>query len=159
MSVRIQLNRGYSASVDERDVGLVSMFTWHVDIGAYNCVYARATISGGPKQRAPIRMHRLIANAPPGFHVDHIDGDGLNNVRSNLRVATPSQNQMNRGASKNNRSGYKGVSWNSRSRKWSADISARGEFHRLGMFSSPKDAYAAYCQAARELHGEFARLR
>lgn len=105
--------------------------------------------------------HRLawlyVFGSWPTFQVDHRDGDGLNNRRSNLREATGSQNMQNRGAYSNNTSGFKGVCWDKESRKWKAQIGSQGRLKSLGRFDDPSDAHAAYCDAAEKLHGDFGR--
>ena len=92
----------------------------------------------------------------PQHQIDHIDGDKLNNLIANLRLATNSQNGANRGAPADNTSGYKGVS--RAKQRWRAVISVKGRYRHLGTFGTAEEAYAAYCKAARELHGEFARV-
>jgi hypothetical protein len=104
-------------------------------------------------------MHRAILRAGDGHNVDHIDGDGLNNRRSNLRFATTAQNSANRGKQKNNTSGFKGVRWHKRDKRWRAVIGINGKTKQIGSFKTPEAAYDAYCAAARELHGVFARTR
>lgn len=89
---------------------------------------------------------------------DHIDLNGLNNRRSNLRLATPLQNAANRGMLVTNTSGYKGVSWSKADKKWRATIGYRGKKLSLGLFDDPADAHRSYCKAASELHGDFARF-
>lgn len=93
---------------------------------------------------------------PTGI-IDHIDGNKANNAPSNLRMASHSQNNFNSKAYRNNRSGLKGVCWNKARSKWVAQIAANGTEKHLGYFSSKEDAHRAYCSAAAELHGEFAR--
>ncbi len=90
--------------------------------------------------------------------IDHRDGNGLNNQRHNLRPATTAQNSRNRGRCRNNTSGYKGVTWYKPQRKWLASISIDGRRKHLGYFASKLDAALAYDAAAREYHGDFARL-
>ena len=103
-------------------------------------------------------VHRWAVTAPPGAEVDHIDCNKLNNLRSNLRLCTKSQNQHNRAKQKNNTSGYKGVHLQKRTGKYRAQIKLHGKRKILGLFSTPELAYAAYCSAAVQLHGDFARL-
>ena len=90
--------------------------------------------------------------------VDHIDGNRANNAIENLRPATPSQNQYNVKKQKNNTSGYKGVTWYKKTGKWKAQIGINGKKKNLGYFDCPKKAYEVYCQAANELHKEFANF-
>jgi hypothetical protein len=94
---------------------------------------------------------------PKGMEIDHKDGDGLNNQRSNLRLASKKQNQANRGAPTNNRSGYKGVSANGRG-GWRASIFVDGKTRRVGDYDTPLEAARAYNQAALAAFGEFAKL-
>ena len=112
-----------------------------------------------PKQDKQIKLHRyLLGITDPSIRVDHINRNGLDNRRCNLRLATPSQNQHNKVAYRNNKSGYKGVSWHKGGRKWIAQIKC-GEIHKyLGLYRSKEDAANAYNQAALWLHGEFAVL-
>jgi hypothetical protein len=101
-------------------------------------------------------MHRVITGAAPGQHVDHADGDGLNNRRLNLRPCTPTQNQAS-GRHRIGASGLRGVRWSERKGRWVACISVRGESKFLGQRRSAEEAARLYDAAARELHGEFAR--
>lgn len=90
--------------------------------------------------------------------VDHIDGNGLNNTRVNLRVANSTENARNTRLRKDNTSGFKGVTWHKKNRKWRAVIKVDGGQKHLGMFDTLEAAYAAYCKAALHYFGEFARL-
>lgn len=107
------------------------------------------------------RAHRLIwlyvYGRWPGTDIDHIDGDPQNNRLTNLREATVSQNQANARRRANNTSGFKGVNFHKRGRKWQARIRVNGKSLYLGFFDSREAAHAAYVAAARELFGEFAR--
>ena len=94
----------------------------------------------------------------PEHEIDHVNGKKADNRIVNLRDATAYQNQQNKEAPSSNTSGIKGVSWVKPARKWQVNISANGERRYLGMYSDAEAASAAYAAAARELHGEFARL-
>jgi hypothetical protein len=101
----------------------------------------------------------VAGKAPSGFVWDHKDRDIFNNQRSNLRLATNSQNIWNRDKfSGKYTSKYRGVSWNNWTAKWKVQISANGKCHNLGSFDFEEDAARAYDKKARELHGEFAVL-
>jgi len=106
--------------------------------------------------------HRLawlyITGEWPKDSIDHINEIKHDNRFFNLREATRSQNMMNRGALKNNTSGLKGVSLKKSSGKWRARVGIRGKSKHLGYFNNPEDAYKAYCEAAKKLHGEFANF-
>jgi hypothetical protein len=110
---------------------------------------------GGPKGQDEY-LHRLIMNTPKGLDTDHIDGNHLDNRKSNLRVCTKAQNQHNRhrahGLSK-----FKGVSWHTKTKKWQARVALNGKRIHIGVFDSEIEAAKAYDQKARELYGDFAR--
>jgi hypothetical protein len=103
-----------------------------------------------------IYLHRLVMGEPVG-RVDHRNGDPFDNRRDNLRIATQTQNLGNMALSTRNRSGYKGVSFDKRKRKWRATLLFEGKHHHLGYFSEPRDAAMRYDEAARQQFGEFAR--
>lgn len=109
------------------------------------------------------RLHRLAwlyvhGELPPkGIWIDHIDGDPQNNRIANLRLATPLQNGHNKKKMRRNTSGYKGVTFNKKRGKYVAMIMVDGKHHYLGAFVEAHSAHDAYCKAAHELHGEFAR--
>jgi len=104
------------------------------------------------------QMHRLIMDCPRGMEVDHIDGNPLNNQKSNLRICTLSENRKNRKKSLNKTSEYKGVSWNKHNKSWRAYIGIERKNNCIGYFKNERHAAMAYDLWARELHGKFARL-
>ncbi len=112
--------------------------------------YAVSTSAG-----KTLYMHRLLAGDPVGMEVDHINGDGLDNRRENLRVCTPGENRKNTrsftGASR-----YKGVSWDKHIKRWRAAITVDWETVRLGHFGIERNAALAYDRAALEYHGSYA---
>lgn len=100
------------------------------------------------------RLHTFLTAWPL---VDHINGNGLDNRRANLRPATPSQNTANARMPSDNTSGFKGVGWFARTGRWRAYITYQGRQKHLGYFDIAEEAALAYDAAARELFGEFAR--
>jgi len=156
---RVLLTQGYEAVVDDVDAELAAL-TW-TTMPDTNTVYAYRNITLGGKQTT-VMLHRVILalklgrDLLAGEHVDHIDGDGLNNTRANLRVCSHGENSANRGKPSNNTSGLKGVDFHKASGKWRAQIAVNGTSKHLGLFTDKEAAYAAYCEAATQYHGEFA---
>lgn len=107
------------------------------------------------------KAHRLawlyVSGWLPALDIDHINGDTSDNRIVNLREATKEQNLANCRRYKSNSSGLKGVCWHKASGKWSSYIQARGKRKHLGLYNSPIEAHHAFLEAAKELHGEFAR--
>ncbi len=144
------------AIVDAEDYDRLSVHIWHLE-GRYAERRPKRTIYR--VQSAMVRMHRAVMDPPHGMQVDHINGDKLDNRKSNLRVCTASQNKMNIGARKHNKLGLKGVSRPSNgSYGYVANICRDGKQVRVGRFQTKEEAHAAYVNAAIELHGEFARI-
>lgn len=146
--------------VDSTDTDLFQGRKWHI-LPVHRHRYLRSRLKGTVFLLHRVIMERVLQRSlVTGEVVDHIDGDSLNNCRSNLRLATHQQNTRNRCRHKNNKSGFKGVYKDSRSgrRGWRAQITLDGKIIRLGTFKTPELAHQAYCEAAVRLHGEFARL-
>lgn len=150
---RIPLTQGKYALVDDEDYERVNNLKWHA-CKHHNTWYALHS----PTEKPPVKMHRFIMNAAKGVQVDHSDGDGLNNQKSNLRKATHSQNIWNSRLKKNNTSGFKGVHWNKIRKVYQAYIYSNNKHIYLGGYSDPEKAARAYDKKARELFGEFAWL-
>ncbi len=110
------------------------------------------------KRQTTLLMHRLIMDAPKGMEVDHINGNSLDNRKSNLRICTRSQNQRNSGPLKNNTSGYKGVVRYHRIKKWAARIKHNSKSIHIGCYDDKEEAARARDKKAKELHGEYAYL-
>jgi hypothetical protein len=149
---RSDAKRQWQIMVDDEDFEYLNQFYWQVD------KYKTVRGSNLGKNSSRILLHRLLLNAPDNLEVDHIDGNRLNNQKSNLRLANSSQNKCNRGARKDNTSGYKGVSWHKQRNKWTARIKSLTIYKHLGLFDSKEDAAKAYNQAAIIYQGEFAHL-
>ena len=153
-SVSIPLTYGFSCVVDAIDVDLADL-TWSARGRARP--YARHR----KWHHKDTFIHRIILERKlgrpltPGEIVDHVDGDVLNNRRSNLRLATHTDNMRNRKLQVNNKSGYTGV--RIRRSRWVAEIRVNGKKIHLGYFDNAEDAYKAYQNAASKYFGEFAR--
>lgn len=144
----LQIASGKEVLISEADFGLVSQFLWHV--GAKGYVMARLN---GKK----IYLHRLIMNTPNDMDTDHINRNKLDNRRENLRIATRSENNMNKKMQTNNTSGYKGVGWNKQNQNWRAKIKVGDKHLNLGSFQDKILAAKAYDDAAKKYFGKYAR--
>lgn len=156
MTREVPLNQGLVALVDDEDYERV------ITAGRWTATpNNRANLYAGRKRRRPdgrwttIRLHTFLTGWP---FVDHINGDGLDNRRANLRQATNAQNQFNKGLASNNTSGYKGVHFVRDKGKWGARIRFNGRQRHIGNYATPEEAARAYDEAAVELFGEFAWL-
>lgn len=154
---RIPFGKNKIAIVDLVDIDLLNN-KWR-DLSGYADGYGTAK-----NKYAERFMHRIILsrklNRPldPSEFVDHINGDRSDNRRENLRVVTKQQNCSNCKTYKNNKSGYKGVTWSNGANKWRARIRVAKKEYHLGIFDTPEEAYAVYVEAAKKHFGEFARF-
>lgn len=152
-SVRIALTKGQWSWIDEEDYPSVSRFKWcanEKECGTYAVTYVRGY--------GYLTLHSFLMQPPPGKVVDHIDGDSLNNRRSNLRVVTQSQNLMNKRVRRNTVLRFKGVNWDKSRGKWMVKVQKEREVIWIGRFDDEIDAALAYNEAARIHFGEYARL-
>jgi hypothetical protein len=147
VAVKIPLTQGLFALVDDEVEELVNQYVWHAARGSDGRVYACTKLP----------MHRLLTNAPKGLMVDHIDGNTLSNLSSNLRLCTNSQNQANANR-RTGRSGYKGVVWATSKRKWWVRFNADGKVVTGRYFDDPEEAAREADRLMTIHHGQFARL-
>ena len=146
---------------------LSGMFTWLVSRGG---VARKGAIAGCARPCGhivikigciPFMAHRLawviMTGSDPELDPDHENGEPGDNRWSNLRPATFSQNRANSRRAKNNKSGFKGVSWNEREQKWVAQICENKRVKHLGYFETPEAAHAVYLTAAKQTFGQYAR--
>jgi hypothetical protein len=157
---KIKLTQGKYALVDDEDYEFLSSMKWqaHREWRTGKRWYAMRTHRKEGKRKTQM-MHRLITHAPNGVSVDHINSDGLDNRKCNLRFCTQRENCANRGPNKDSKSGYKGVYHRPDSRlknKWVAQMSAGGKRTVLGYYKTAIDAARAYDRAAKATQGEFA---
>lgn len=150
----IKLTRGEVALVDDSDFNFLNQWKWHVRQG-HNTRYAVRVVT----KRHTVSMHRVIMQVyRKDLLIDHIDLNGLNNQKNNLRICDKFQNAKNRRPRKNGSSKYLGVSWCKTSKKWIAQININKKIVHLGRFSSEEEAAKAYDHRARLNHKEFANL-
>jgi len=153
---------GLQCSIDNQDYHFIEQYAWYIgkSSGRNNTYYVKSTSSDG----VTIYLHRLILGiTDKALKVDHIDGNGLNNTRTNLRLSSQSENNCNvaKRLKMNGQScysQYKGVCRNKRKNKWVAYISFNNIRKHLGYFEDECEAAKAYNIAASSTHGKFARL-
>lgn len=156
--VEIRLTNGLIATVDAADRALVEAHEWRALRRGHThyAVFGRAE---GKRCRVTL-MHRLIMGVTdPDIHVDHRDGNGLNNCRANLRNCSRAENLHNARRRSDNTTGFKGVGYNPRLNRFHARISIHNKVKYLGSFATAEEAHRAYCSAAQAAFGEFARVR
>lgn len=140
--------------IDDNDYELIKNFKWNILEVTPNNKYATTYI-----ERKLVLMHRLLMGFPKGKEIDHIDGNGLNNSRSNLRICSHKDNLRNRKINKNNKSGFKGVNYlaTKGKKKWRSYIYVNGKTINLGYYLTSQEAAEAYEKASKEYFGEYAR--
>ena len=155
IDVSTEKNPEIFAQVDDADFDYLNRWKWYA-VKRDNNFYARRGFRLDNGKTKGILMHRDIVAVPDGMQVDHRDGNGLNNQRANLRVCTPSQNQMNKKRPPFGSSVYKGVRLNQG--KWEVRISKNNKRIYLGRFDTEIEAALTWNEAAKNHHGEFAYL-
>lgn len=156
MMIRIPLSgkrgAGKFALIDSDDLPVVGCFRWFLSPQGYAVANVR---ENGVLTSA--LMHRLIIDSPPRHDTDHANGNKLDNRRSNLRLASRTQNNANAKVHKHSQTQVKGVRWHTGNKKWQARIRVNKKEICLGYFSTVEEAAHAYDDAARTHFGEFAQ--
>jgi hypothetical protein len=150
----IQLTQGKVALVDDEDYERCMQYKWCAVYSHRDTYYAKRAL---PLTRVMQPLASFIMCVSKGVIIDHIDNDGLNAQKHNLRVATQTENKRNARKRANTSSQYKGVSWSKRNKKWRAYVRYKHTQIYLGYFVNEIDAALAYDDAARKYYGEFAR--
>jgi hypothetical protein len=154
LTIEIPLSRGLAAIIDDEDAPLVRQFKWCAKPGKKTFYAVRRMLAAEGRGRRLQALHSFLTG---WAMIDHVNGDGLDNRRVNLRETTDRQNKQNmrkhRGVS-----AFKGVSWNKRDLRWTAHIRTSGRMRHLGYFANEVEAALAYDAAARLHFGEFAAL-
>ena len=152
---QIPLTQGQVTTIDDVDADR-AVFNWHAHREG-KTFYAIRMARKPDGSRIAVRLHQEIAERMGIVgSPDHIDRNGLNNCRSNLRPDPKRRNNANQGIRSDNTSGYKGVTWHKRGGKWQAQIQVNGKRRHLGLFVDEIEAAKAYDRAALEAFGEFA---
>lgn len=155
--VRIELSQGEYAVCDLADLPLVAAHRWCAACFKHN-IYAITQVRDARGRQVSVRLHRLIVGVTdPTVCVDHRNLDGLDNRRQNLRRASRKENTWNCPRPRTNTSGYKGVTLDTKSGRYTAGIKVNGKTLHLGRYTDPVEAARAYDEAAHRHHGAFAR--
>ncbi|MGD0656283.1 MAG: hypothetical protein ABSA16_18265 [Thermoguttaceae bacterium] len=151
---KIQLTRGYEALVDDVYFDWLNQFHWQVMFSLTGKPYAKTHLRFADGRRLTVGMQSLVLFG--ANEVDHVNCNGLDCRRENLRDCSHAQNMRNRKVPTNNTSGILGVFWNPLCNNWRAQIAVNGHVKKLGSFKTLKEAAQARAVAARETYGEFA---
>lgn len=150
---KVVLTQKKVALISDADAEAIYQFKWHA-VRIHNAWYAAASVGG-----TRIYMHRFVLSPPDNAEIDHINGNGLDNRRSNLRICTHAQNLANQQPqSRKKYSRFKGVTWCKRDKIWIAQIKVAQRRYSLGRYDDEADAARAYNRAATKHFGDFARL-
>jgi hypothetical protein len=156
---QIKLTKNQVTFVDDEDYNFLMQWKWHAKPNMNNGYYAIRGFKNEKNTMSKIHMHRVIMNlTDPNLVVDHIDGNPLNNQKSNLRICTKDQNRHNRKASKSKKSKYLGVFWNKECNKWYSQIKDGKKIIYLGIHNTEEEAAMAYDEASKKKYGEYAYL-
>ncbi len=153
----IPLTQGQFAQVDDSDYDFLMQWKWHAELRD-KIWYARRGRLISDSSHGNLYMHRIIMKPVRELVVDHIDHNGLNNQKSNLRICTRQQNQFNGSKQENSTSGFYGVRWDKARTKWCAELKINSKKVYMKRFSCEIEAAKAYDEVAKKYRGDFANL-
>lgn len=141
---------GYIVKIDDSEAEQIAAHHWTPDVRKGGRIYFKSR---------NVFLHRFIMKCEKGdgIEIDHISGNTLDNRRINLRRCSHAENQRNQRRRRDNRTGFKGVSYHKASGKYQAQITVSGKQLALGLYKTPEEAHAAYCEASAKYHREFGR--
>lgn len=154
---KIPLTQGKEALVDECDYAELAKFKWYAHRQGRNYYARRIAWIGKGEKRPVVYMHRAVLGNVAG-QVDHVNGDGLDNRRENLRLCSHAENQRNRRKRVDSASMFKGVHLSAKDGRWHVQLKYQGSKLCFGSFDTEEEAARVYDEAAGRLFGEFARL-
>jgi len=152
LHMAIPLTKGMKALIDDEDYERIAKYKWH-----FSHRYAVTAVYNGKNKKDCICMHNMLMNTPDGMEVDHIDGDGLNNRRSNLRICTHAENLRNQKLNVNNKFGVSGVCLHSCKRFFLTRIVVNRKVIHLGTFRTLEEAKRVRLEAEIKYFGDFRR--
>ena len=145
--------------MDPEDYERLARYKWHAMKCRHTFYAARYGRRDKDGKRKCYMMHREIMKLEGETVCDHINGNGLDNRKANLRPATRAQNGWNRRKGRiKSRSRYKGLAWDSKDKRWEVRISVNGRRIYIGRFQDQMKAARAYDRAARKYHGQYAQF-
>lgn len=155
---KIKLTQNQFSLVDDEDFDFLSKNKWQAARTKRGDTFYAGRTFWLKGKKTKIFIHQVVMNPPKGYVVDHINGNKLDNRKSNLRVCTNSENLKNQGLRSTNTSGYKGVFFLKRERKWRATIKCNYKQYYLGEFLDKEEARQAYIKACHKYHGKYANI-
>jgi hypothetical protein len=149
--------RGIEIQIDRNELWRIEKYKYYINKRFGKNIYFYHSVYNNGKNKS-LHLHREIMDTPKGMVCDHINGDTFDNRKCNLRNCTDIENHMNIRKTNRNKSGFKGVCWNKRAKKWEVTISINNKNKYLGLYLDKTVAHNTYRKAALKYHKEYARF-